>query len=240
MIALADATALISCSPGNPTWKILAMRGKDWDLKVRIPKVSYEEALGHARRAADKNARTLKGIADKIGDSVAFRQALAEALAQPVKLTERLNAALEAADAVLVDPVEIPLMEIVRRQVDRRKPCDDKGNGNRDTINWLTLLDVAANHPDEKVVWISDDTDFVDRGTGTFHAELIAEAEERGVGDRITVLPSFAKLLVPLLRQDGVADKLPAARLQLCERAICDYVITFLLPGMAEIGRAHV
>lgn len=81
---------------------------------------------------------------------------------------------------------EIPHLALVERAVSRRKPCDEKGDGYRDALNWLTVLAFANQLSDQEVYWISSNIkDFANSDQSDFHPDLKADLEGIGATDRV-------------------------------------------------------
>ncbi|MEV0584585.1 PIN domain-containing protein [Nonomuraea sp. NPDC050310] len=215
-----DANALTATSFHNVWWKILALGNKAWDVQILIPKVSFEEMVGHAERAEDKLIEDLKSIARKAGNTSGFQQAIDDLRARRQVVRANRMEGLQAIGATLVDPVPVDHLQIVRRQVQRVRPCKEAtGDGYRDTLNWLTVLDYAANHPDQEVAWISADRDFA-ASERTFHAELLSEAQAAGVADRLSLWPTLNALVMDLLHKSELGSDAEAAHLALMVQSI--------------------
>jgi hypothetical protein len=85
-----------------------------------------------------------------------------------------------------VRPLDIPeyapgyLADVVRRAIDRRRPCSDKGEEIRDALVWLATLDAAA-AAGEPAFLISRNTAQFSADKSSLHPELLSEAAERGI-----------------------------------------------------------
>jgi hypothetical protein len=77
---------------------------------------------------------------------------------------------------------------LVKRATERRRPCDNNGNGYRDTLIWETILVVATEGDD--VVFVTNDTDFTveEEGERDLHPDLLADLEEAGVDVEIAIV----------------------------------------------------
>lgn len=88
------------------------------------------------------------------------------------------------------------LSEVTRRAVERVPPCSHKGEGFRDTIIWLNLLDRCKRTNDE-IAFISLNTaDFAASDRVTLRPELQTDLESYGV--YISYYPSLASFLKKL------------------------------------------
>lgn len=74
------------------------------------------------------------------------------------------------------------LNDIVRRAIEKRKPCGKDGQHFRDAILWLTLLDYTKTLPERKIVFISDNPkDFGSGDTSELDPQLKAEANSLNI-----------------------------------------------------------
>ncbi|MBA9005953.1 PIN domain-containing protein [Thermomonospora cellulosilytica] len=242
MIVLLDANALVQ----NPwldsvSWKIILGQAEPWGIELRVPQVSLLEATGRLRRRYRDDAAAVEELA-KERRSRALRRAADDLRERAEQLVQEVTDAIAAAGATLIDPVPVPHLELVRRQVERRKPCKKDGNGYRDTLNWLTILETARANPDRRIVWVSDDGDFCGdgkEGKRSFHPDLLREAEAAGVVDRINLYPSEVRLALDLLAENGIHGDLSQGRLELCTKTISQYVIDTVLPAFLDsVGSA--
>ena len=102
--------------------------------------------------------------------------------------------------AEIAPPPNVPHLAIAERAANRRRPCDQHGDGYRDTLNWLTLLALASRHPDEKIIWVSNNTqDFGDGPDATeLHPELRAELAEVDADTRVRWVSDLKDLVLAL------------------------------------------
>lgn len=223
VIVLFDANALTARPFHNAWWKVLALASADWNVQILIPRVSFEEMVANAERDTDKLIRDLAMIANKAEGIPGFQAAQAGLRARRRAMRTKLTRDAEAVGAVLIDPVSHHPMEIVTRQTQRIKPCKESGDGYRDTLNWLTVLDIADSNPDQEVAWVSRDKDFA-ASEFAFHQELMDEADAAGVADRLSLWPSIDALVQNLLDQRDLDTDADAAHFALVVQAIQRYV----------------
>lgn len=215
-----------------------------WTVDIRIPRVSFLEAVAHTERQLDEAASTLKKMNRNLDGIPVLQEARDELIARRGQVGEDLAKAAHDVGVTIVDPPDVPHLDIVQRQVNRVRPCKQStGDGYRDTLNWLTVLDTAASNPGTPVVWVSEDGDFTN-SSGELHPDLVAEAEAAGIADRITLHTNTGALAIELLRANGLSHELPKARRELCERTVWGYVWTLLpdqlvdsnAPGLASLS----
>jgi hypothetical protein len=129
---------------------------------------------------------------------------------------------LEDLDIEIVEVPQIPLMRLAERATRRQRPCDAKGDGFRDTLNWLTVMQVATEHPDEEIAWVSNDTDFADEAGLALHPELADELIASGLKGQVVLVRELKQLA--LMLAETPEERLAEVRKQLQEEALRDFV----------------
>jgi PIN domain len=158
MFILLDTTAILSdplCA--GTAWRVLAHAEPAWNLRVFVPEVVVAEAIAGYRRRITEALVGFQRWGDKHAGPLGLRSvreaaeaALEEAASSyPARLREALN----DLNATVIKPPDVAHMVLVERAAARRRPCDADGNGYRDTLNWLTLLALASEYRDERIVW---------------------------------------------------------------------------------------
>jgi hypothetical protein len=86
------------------------------------------------------------------------------------------------------------LDNVVCRAVERRKPCNEKGEQLRDAILWESVKDITRETPEDRVALITGDSgDFASRN-GILHPELATELQQANLHiDFFTSLDDFLK-----------------------------------------------
>ena len=200
----------------------LSDNAEKWGVKLVVPEVVYMETVKVVRRVWGETAVAVSNL--KVGQfGMNSEKAVIEAKIQadmesyPDDLRERL-----ASLGFEIVPVpNIPHIEIAERSAERRAPyvagaSDPRQipkDGYRDTLIWLTVMDVAKSNPDAEVWFVStNNKDFGPSGqnwTGknlgsktdcpiNFSEELIDELTNNGIADRVhyvTTLPSLEQHL---------------------------------------------
>jgi predicted nucleic acid-binding protein len=89
---------------------------------------------------------------------------------------------LEFSDSEIIPYKDSYMKEVVHRAINKIKPCSNKGEEFRDTILWLTVLDIAENTNDKQIIFISNNTkEFASESGQELHADLYEETQRRGV-----------------------------------------------------------
>ena len=111
----------------------------------------------------------------------------------------RLIAQLDEAQANVLPYPETAHASIVRRAISRQRPFDEKGSGYRDTLIWLSVLEIAG-ATDMNVVLVSGDSDFKD-DADNLHPDLINELSVHGYADdKVTLVTTVAKIIDEYIR----------------------------------------
>lgn len=183
VIVVLDTTVFSSdftCS--GTAWRVLAHASKAWGLQIRVPEVvvaeavgGYEREIGHASLALEKVVTKYSG---RLGLGQPFGDLLGSLQERCRDYQERLTQLIEDLGGSVLAPPDVPHMELARRAASRRKPCDQKGDGYRDTLNWLLILEIAQSSPEETIFWVTDNsTDFANEEKDNLHGDLLEDLE---------------------------------------------------------------
>lgn len=201
MLIVVDANVLVSDKGRQkPVWSDAPANGD----RFLVPEVAFLEFVAHRGRELDGLISALKA-APSIHSAVRGRGHLAREieelkLARPhVEQTEREMFAFEKIDIVPL-PDGIMHLDLVRRAADRIRPFNDQGNGGyRDTLIWLTVLELAKSNPDDEVVLVSNDsTAFAtSKNSPELHRCLADELKKEALEDRVRWVRTLDELQIP-------------------------------------------
>lgn len=246
MIVVLDTTVLVADPLFRSTaWKILVHASRRHGVRVCISDVVRREAVaGHARRVDEalvgvdrwesKHA-TVLGLTPLVTH-------LREQMSQTASSYEETLAAI--LDAVPVEVLPIPDVDhavLVDRAARRVPPCDSKGDGYRDTLNWFALRSLAQENEDF-VLWVSGDTgDFTAEDPETLHPDLLLELEGLGCAERVSLASSLtsAALSVAATFAEPAKD-LASLQRRLTATDLADFVKEELLGKPADIDVSSV
>ena len=225
-------------------WRLLLELSAIGRITLVVPEVVLREAVGkYARKAkaVSKDLTQLQLTFD-LEQSVASYEA-------------ELRNKLKDANCRIDGSPPIGVLELTDRAVARKRPFNDEGNGFRDTLIWMHVLELAS--AGEEVHFVSSDSGFhtgkgTDRrlkselaeearasdGTVNWHYELgdLLTVLGRDPGDsavseaEIQVLALLRRDLTPLL--DGLEDTATNARLIVDEEQTASTRIQRFLPPM--------
>ncbi|MEV1170127.1 PIN domain-containing protein [Nonomuraea sp. NPDC049784] len=242
MIVLLDANVLIAdpfCS--GIAWKVLALGAPRWKVKVKAPKAalleavaSYQREIGYALEGLDKWQAKYGRLQLKehhASAAIGCKQASEE-------YASRLSAILSNLQVEVVDIPEVPLTDLVNRATRRQRPCDQKGDGFRDTLNWLTVMKMAADNPGEKIAWVSNDTgDFADESGQTLHPALVEELTAAGLANQVIFVHQFKELALTLAKTSE--ERLAEVRKQLQDETLRDFIRDVLQTQVGKVVERH-
>jgi hypothetical protein len=242
VIVLLDANVLMAdpfCS--GIAWKVLALGKPRWGVTVKIPKTALLEAvagfqreIGYALEGLDKWHARYGRLRLKEHHAAAS----AGCTRAGEEYGERLESILGTLQAEIVDIPGVSLDELAARATRRQRPCDSKGDGFRDTLNWLTVMKVATDNPDEKIAWVSNDTgDFADDSGQALHPELAEELASAGLDDRVIFVPELKQLA--LMLAETPEERLTEVRKQLQEATLRGFVRHVLHTQVGKLIERH-
>ncbi|WP_405919781.1 PIN domain-containing protein [Streptomyces longwoodensis] len=241
MIVLLDTTAFVAdplCS--GTAWRVLAHAASAWNVRLAVPEVVIREAVAGYRRRAAEALVGLQRQKDKnggaLGISAIYDRARVDIEAAALRYAEDLQELLSEIGAQILAPPAVEHLELVERSTQRKKPCDGNGNGYRDTLNWISVLETAK-ESDEDVVWISDNSKDFGREDGEgLHDDLVAEVVAIGVEGRIKWLKSLSELILELTseRWPEFSDDLRRIQERLQADSMEGYLNKEILAGCME------
>ena len=205
---LLDTTVLTSdptCA-GN-AWRVLVLATPAWGIKIALTEVVVAEAVANYQRELKEVRAALTGWAEKkrlgaLGLRDAFTAADELLSAADAHYHERLDETLRASNVNVLPIANFPHTELIKRATARRRPCNDKGDGYRDTLNWLTLLALAKDQPEEEIIWVSGNTDDFGSGSGedktALHPHLIEDLDSISASERVSWELSLANTVLAL------------------------------------------
>jgi uncharacterized protein YeaC (DUF1315 family) len=238
MPVLVPDTNMLVKSPrlSSPAWKSLSSNAASWDLRILIPDVVFMETVNVVRR----DWLTVKGKVEDLKVGVFGLNSNLESMAQVIQqqiddYEEFLRKRIEEIGASIVSLPSIQHFEIATRSSLGRAPYAKDKDGYRDTLIWLTLLDVAEQHSAEDVWFVSENLKDFGPKTGDwtrddcplqFHSHLCEDLEERGLKGRVHYVISMERVEQHLAAQHApiTDDTLHALTEQLDYALLGDYL----------------
>ncbi|MGW6728716.1 PIN domain-containing protein [Nocardia sp. NPDC055029] len=214
-IIVLDANILVA-SPRlqNPTWQSLVEHRDDWDIRIVVPEVAVMEAAKNVpgKWASTRDKLPAPKTFREFGHEGTLQAVLDEVDAQIGRYADDLDERLAAIGAEIVaPPAGADLMGIARRAAEARAPYGaGVKDGFRDTVIWLSVIELANENPGADVWFVSNNThdfgpavagDWTGPGTGDrddcpilFHPDLIDELEGLYLSDRVHYVTNINSL----------------------------------------------
>jgi hypothetical protein len=232
VIVLIDANALMSdpmCE--GAVWQVLAHAPESWDLRLVISEVALAEAIaGYSRQveAALDGLTKLTRSWGRLGAKADADRLASEIEGRPAKYREYLLKSLDAVGAEVLPAPAVLHMDVVARSVSRRRPCDKNGDGYRDTLVWLTVLELVGTEPRSSVIFVTGDSDFMDDEKAGLHADLIEDLQRVGAAERVRLMGVLADIPLGLASTADIGSDLRSLRSELRDETVSTYVATLL------------
>lgn len=233
-----DTTAITSdpfCS--STAWRVLAHASERWGVRLATTTVVIAEAVANYGRETTYSAEGIEKWIEKYG-RLGLRGIGTTAINQVADIAARyeddLGEILRALNVEILEPQAISHTEVVRRAVSRKKPCDSHGNGYRDTLNWLMVLELAKDRPDEEIIWVTgNSSDFADEQKKLLHSDLLSELEEKDLSGRVAWHATLKALVLDIARQRAQVgyDDLHPFYEQLRHDTLIDFLTSEVLPA---------
>jgi hypothetical protein len=198
MIVLVDANVIVA-DPNlrSDTWDQLTKARARGRARVFMPEIVLEEAVairGRALRSLGKKLVHEAAYAPSaVFELVKQAQSAARSIADGYEDT--LRGRWTELGFELATTSNAAHLEVARRAIARRRPFDDQGGGYRDTLHWLTLIDLAARSPREEFVLLTNDGIFATK-QNVLLSELSAEFSAVNAGT-IALCRALGDLMVP-------------------------------------------
>ena len=177
-----DANAIIGDGFGDGfATRELLSRAETLGYHLYIPQVVLDEVVEHVSKHL---ASKIDSVADDLRTISGW---LGRELDSPVKdidhskeaelFRERLTTTFAAASGKIPGYPKRSHEEIARRAIQRIRPFNDKGSGYRDTLIWLTILELAY-QAEDKIILVTNDNDFRHhKQSNDLHHDLIDDLE---------------------------------------------------------------
>lgn len=240
MLVVVDTTVLV----GDPfctgtAWRVLIPAATAWQVRIVVPRVVVTEVVNGYMRRVDDAIVGFSRWSDRY-TAVLPHDSLLRVGRKLLKETaenygDRLASLLDEVRAEVIEPPPVSHATIVERAATRRKPCDSAGDGYRDTLNWLSLIELLQKDEREQVLWVSNNShDFGASPESTdLHAELISELAAIGVQDRLRWFRTLGDTVLFLASENMGAtprDKLAELKSRVHTDAIIDFLNSEVIP----------
>ncbi|MGZ0069404.1 PIN domain-containing protein [Microbacterium sp. Yaish 1] len=214
MLLVLDANVIVADPMlRSAIWPQLADAVRGGRVEVLLPTLALEEAIATYRRLREAKAVEIQAVGRKASRDVQahLERARKAALREGRKYPKRIRTALEAVGVSMIDAPRVTHSDVARRAIARRRPFDENGSGYRDTLHWLSVLEVVdGRFEDEDIVFVSADRRaFGGEGNarGELHQHLVDDLAERGAEDPwFRWIQSLAEFSVPGVFHDQIQE----------------------------------
>lgn len=243
MLVILDANVIVS-DPllRGSTWPQLADAISGKRVEVLLPRLALEEAISTYRRAREAKAVEIQAVGRRASRDVQkhLDQAVAVALKEAKTYPKLIVKALADIGVTLLDVPRTSHQQVARRAMERRRPFDDAGSGYRDTLHWMSVLEVVDDRYEANdIVFISADRRAfggAGKASGRLHSHLVEDLAERdAIEPYFQWLQSLSQLNVPGVFHDEIEPQYaisvtPGEIGGYLQAALWDISLTDLLP----------
>ncbi len=156
---------------------------KKTNSKVIMPKIVYQEiAAVYKREIIDRlqEFRKAKGALKGVLVDASIQDFKIVIANEVKKYLAFLKKKLGISDNDIIPYEDDYLKEVVERAIRRTKPFSERGEGFRDALLWLTILDIARTTDQKILIFISSNVKHF-ASKGCLHYTLFKEAEDEGL-----------------------------------------------------------
>ena len=238
MIVILDAQVVLTDPMfSGVAWRVLAHAGSDWGIDLRLPRVALAESVAGYGRHCDEAIAKLekwKQQQQRLGDI--------DVSAVVSSLTDRkgtyaalLEQNLSKLPASVQEPPSVGHMVLVERATSRRRPCNREGDGYRDTLIWLSILEIVGDDDEAEVALVSNNTnDFGREGRSSqLHQDLIEDLDAINASTRVRWFTTIQDLVSEIAKDRADAEDLSKVSTDLVRTSVSDYVRTTLFAELS-------
>lgn len=210
------ADRIIVCIDTTETFGDLRLVKLDWmqllalcaagKIEIEIPDAVFRETVRHQRRQVADAYSAIKSKLDTLAK-----------LGEPVDVNLSSDPGAEgyedyfagrlATVGAVVQPLpDVPLQQLLKRDLSKLKPFNDVGRGMRDALNWYSVLSLAEKcDASDRVFWVTGNhKDFATSAGSDLHSDLLADLED--IDCKVSRATSIRALLDSPLLASLVAD----------------------------------
>lgn len=175
--------------------------------KLTIPQIVISEHTKHLNKDRKKLLKTLKTALSGLR-----RLPLAEIpdFQVPNAEPEYEKTIIEIVESKDIEIIPIPNVShevLFSRCLDRKRPFgSDKDTGYKDALIWETLLQQLNEHPDDKILFVTNDKHYLVKSDAKLHEELFKELSQLGFQNRVSVSRTIKSASDYLRKEYGLAN----------------------------------
>lgn len=199
-IVIIDSNALYGRKPFTQPYSLLLLALSEFGhIRLVVPEVVLIELSRQWAEEVEKNSADARSAVKKLNE------ALVDVGAQKVALTTpepdrniyyaHADSLFHAKRAEVPPPPEVPVRDLLTKEIEVKKPFARQGTGFRDALIWETVREVCGRIEDVKtpVLFVTNNhKDFCASKAGGLHPDLMQDLAE---GQRFDVVASLHHLL---------------------------------------------
>jgi len=153
--------------------------------KIKMPEIVYKELLALYERELKFRYNQYNRHKGSLG-SILINESIDSYELDTDKKIREYNAYLDKKIGLSKYNKIVPLKDeyfkdVVERAVNRIKPCSEGGRGFRDSLIWLSVLDIAKETEEKIIIFISNNTKDFASDNNTLHEYLLKETKKNKV-----------------------------------------------------------
>ena len=182
-----DTNIIVSEGYGTSRrFKLFLSVARTLNYSVYVPEIVIDEVVAKFSRVSECETRSLRkhmtNLSRMLSRSLSDPLDALDMAGQTECFRNRLLAQLCQAGVQKLGYPSIPHRKVATRANSRKKPFDKKGSGYRDTLIWMTVLDLVPS-VDAQIVLVSTDRAFQGKGTELDHQLIV---ESKGIANGTT------------------------------------------------------
>jgi hypothetical protein len=182
-------------------------------FRLVVPQLVKDETVNKFRERLIGAATEFAKGHDRLRGMRAYAQASLDIDRTLQEYELALDLRLQGAEVLQPGYPTIAHELVVRRSLGRRKPFDLKGRGYRDALLWEHVTLTARD--DETILLTHNTRDFADPSdSSALHPDLIADLEELGLADKVTLFTNVGDFLAAYLSVDTKVEEELRVRLE--------------------------
>ena len=198
MYIVLDASSIIGEDFGrSPLFKTLLSASNTVGHTVCVPRLAIAETVAKFSRDFDRDrnlvSRHLGQLSKLLGRAIVSEITELEPTTENTLFENSLVARLEAANVAIRGYPMVDHEDIANKAIARRRPFDVKGSGYRDTLIWLSTLELAG-QTDSNLILVAEDGDFGD--DNGLHSDLVDDLVLGGYPKgKVTLFKSLSRVI---------------------------------------------
>jgi hypothetical protein len=194
-------------------WPQLAEAIAGGRVEVLLPTLALEEAVAAYQRLREAKVIEIQAVARRASREVQvhLEKAKRAARKEARKYPKRARKALGEVGVTLLETPSVAHDVVARRAIARRRPFNESGSGYRDTLHWMSVLEIVRErYENEDIVFVSADQRAFGGGGNSnraLHEHLVEDlAEYDAEAPWFLWIRNLAEFSVPGLFHDEVQE----------------------------------